>query len=153
MIAWVLFGIAAPMALSQAATTAVQQWFAENSRRAIGALTIVTALTPALIWPTLSALEPIAGWRNCCFGIAVLFVLMALPLNVYGAPGRVSSGSNEAQRHERFEGWSAGVLLLALSFAVTSLITWGLALHIFTAARALGHSADVAIATPLALAF
>lgn len=91
MAVWILFGLAAPTALSHAATTAVQQMFAKGSRRAIGMLTIITAFTQRF-----AALEPMFGWRGCCLGIAVLHLCGAIPLNAWGAPGR-APGRGEAK--------------------------------------------------------
>ena len=51
LAAWLLFGLAAPAALSQGAATALQQRVPGSSRRMLGALSIITAITPVVAWP------------------------------------------------------------------------------------------------------
>jgi predicted MFS family arabinose efflux permease len=146
LAAWTLFGVAAPLALSQAAITSVQQLFITDARRAIGVLSIVTALTPAIVWPAFATLEPAFGWRGCCFGIVILHLCVALPLNVWGAPGRAPVRREPKLTRQGPSSWNGAVFLLAIAFATTSLVTWGLALNIVPAAEALGHPQQVAIA-------
>lgn len=85
-------------ALSQAATTAIQQSGATRARHAIGVLTIATALTPDDRVATAAPAGTAVGWRGCCLFFAELQVLLSAPLNAFAVPRRSRQRASRPQQ-------------------------------------------------------
>ena len=145
--AWVVFGVAVPMALSQAASTAVQQLFPRAARRPLGVMALVTTLTPTLMLPVLYLLEQRIGWRGCCIGLSIAHMAICLPLNAAAVPRDAPQQSPEPQRsiaaghaHDSLA-WVA----LAVAFGIGSFVAWGVGAQLIGLARGLGHAEGIAV--------
>ncbi len=149
LAAWALFGLGGPAALSQGAATAVQQRFPGSSRRMLGALSIITAVAPMAAYPALALLDASIGWRPLLAILAAAHLVLCLPLHGALAPAKLTrvATASSLSAATRPAGRERHVLaLFSAAFALSSLVTWGLALHIVTAARGLGHGTEVALA-------
>lgn len=148
--AWLVCGLAAPMALGQAATAAVQQMFGDGTRRAIAVFATIGAFAPAVGWPLLTWLETFIGWRSCLALFALAHFAFCAPLAACVAPRTALPPIH--QSHSRMGTvassgeWSLSILLMAVAFGMTSFATWGLALQLVPLAETLGHARTDAVA-------
>ena len=72
LVAWILFGIAMPIALNQAASTAIVQITPNRARQAIAILLLVTGFSSTLNWPSLIWLADALTWRGAVLAYAVV---------------------------------------------------------------------------------
>lgn len=162
-MAWFLFGLAMPSALSSAAFTALTQVAGQQARRAISALLLFGGLALTLFWPLTAWLDAHVGWRQACLIFAAMHLLICLPLHAFFAPGsaQISPESREAKPegtglvlpHDRFKAF----LLLVLAIALNGFISWGFELHMIGVFTDMGLSLSAAVAVaslkgPVALA-
>ena len=83
MLGWVLYGIAMPMALNNAAMPGLVQIVGPNARRAITGLTLLTGLTGTFFLPLSAWLLDSIGWRNAYLLFAALHVVVCAPVHWY----------------------------------------------------------------------
>ena len=84
--AWIILGIAGSAKLATATYILLNEIVGREARRAIGALMLVTGLASSVFWPTTSFLSGVMGWRGTCLVYAGLWVLVCLPLYIFGLP-------------------------------------------------------------------
>ena len=84
--AWIILGIAGSAKLATATYILLNEIVGRAARRAIGALMLVTGLASSVFWPTTSFLSGVMGWRGTCLVYAGLWVLVCLPLYIFGLP-------------------------------------------------------------------
>lgn len=138
-IAWLILGVGGSFALTVPAFAAVVEREGHGARRAIGILMIFTGLSSAVCWPLLTLAGDAFGWRGALFAAAAAQLLVALPVHL--AIGRiVIARSAEDRAADDIEPLALSrrmaviaFLLIALSSALSSLMTFGLSpqlLHI-----------------------
>lgn len=136
LLAWVLFGIATPFALSLAATTALAQTAGAEARRAMIALMLFTGLSSSIVWPISAALVEWIGWRGAVLVYAAAHFFVCLPLHLFGLPrGHHATGSGKPGRMATdgvvpAEKARLALVLTATSFALAGVVSWGLSIHI-----------------------
>lgn len=103
--AWIILGMAGSAKLATATYILLNEIVGREARRAIGALMLVTGLASSVFWPTTSFLSGVMGWRGTCLVYAGLWLLVCLPLYIFGLPRYVkrkedagSPGSSGAPR-------------------------------------------------------
>ena len=140
-LAWVPFGIAAPLCLSIGPLAAVAQLFPERGRSGIGMLMLVGGLSNGAVFPISGALDAAYGWRMTCLIFAGVTLLVSLPIMLLLARGMrqrpvVDTSalavpdpaviqpllSDMADRRMAF--W-----LLVMGGGISGLISWGLPLQ------------------------
>jgi predicted MFS family arabinose efflux permease len=157
LAAWILFGLAAPLALSLAALTLLIQVAGARSRHAIGILMLFSGLAPGVFWPLASLLEAAVGWRGTVAVFAGINLLLALPAHAAlavvfrlgrsgGWEGAESDGRSVQalitdRRARRRAGW-----LLVLAFACQGFSSWGLPLHLVSMFEQSGMTNATAVA-------
>ena len=160
-LAWTILGLAAPLALTQAATTAMVQIARDDgrddgARRAITLLSLFSGLASTASWPVLIWLEGAVGWRASVLAYAGFHLMVAAPLHALVLPRRSRDGAALARAAP-----GAGTpltppapprpvpgafALAAATFALAGIVSWGLPLHVVTILRAFGHSPGAAVA-------
>jgi MFS family permease len=85
--ACLLLGIAAALALTDAANAALAAFGAEGARRRLGLLAVISGLCTAIVWPALAVLEAEFGWRGAVLASAAAHLLVGLPLHLLCLPG------------------------------------------------------------------
>ncbi|MFN3856037.1 MAG: MFS transporter [Phreatobacter sp.] len=153
LAAWVLVGIGAPLALTQAAATAMAQRAGAGARQAIGMLMLVGGLSSTLFWPLAAWLEATIGWRGACLAFAGLHLLVCLPIHLIAlarprrlatpveeviAPAPEPPALSPAERRHAF-------VLMATAFSLTGFVSWGLPLQIVEILKGYGHTPAFAI--------
>ena len=86
LAAWVVLGAGMGAGLYDAAFATLGRLYGENSRTAIGALTLFGGLASTCCWPLSAALVSHWGWRDACFTYAAIHVLIVLPLYLWLLP-------------------------------------------------------------------
>jgi MFS family permease len=148
VLAWAIVGIAMPMTLTQTPFAAVAQLMPHASRKALGLMTLLGSLCPPIFMPLLAAMESLIGWRDSCFLLAVLQIVVCVPLHwairVKPQP-RVGEATGEgarplvdsAMRRKAF--W-----LMFAAFATAGYVSWGLPVQIVTVGQ--GYGLELALA-------
>ncbi len=153
LLAWMVFGAAMPIALNQAASTALVQVAPARARQAIAILLLVTGVSSVFAWPLLIWLADALGWRGALVVFAVLNVVVSMPLHAWSLPGPEAAlrdrhdpapASEHLARSPRpIRGAYA---LAAISFALGGMLTWGLPLHMVGILTGFGHDEKSAVA-------
>lgn len=153
LVAWVLFGAAMPIALTQAASTAIVQISPARARQAIAILLLVTGFSSTLNWPSLIWLADAFTWRGAVLAYAAMNLVVCLPLHLWSIPGRevlVRDVANEAFSSEVIAPPPPAVRgaysLAAITFALGGMLTWGLPLHMVGILTGFGHAEKSAVA-------
>jgi predicted MFS family arabinose efflux permease len=94
-LAWLVIGLAAPIALTQAAMSALAQIAGADARRAMGTLLLFSGFSSAVFWPLTAWLEARLGWRETCLVFAGLHLLICCPLHALVIP--TLTGRREAR--------------------------------------------------------
>ncbi len=153
LVAWVLFGAAMPIALTQAASTAIVQISPARARQAIAILLLVTGFSSTLNWPSLISLADAFTWRGAVLAYAAMNLVVCLPLHLWSIPGQevlVRDVANEASSSEGIAPPPLTVRgaysLAAITFALGGMLTWGLPLHMVGILTGFGHAEKSAVA-------
>lgn len=153
-LAWVLFGLQMPLALTQGASIALVQIAPDRARRAIGLLYVLIGISPAISWPILIALEGSFGWRGTLLILACFQVLVTSVLHFFCLPaGRVLADHPVARGKEVTSSPPPAIVpargtftLAAICFSTSGLLSFGLPLHMIGLLQGYGHSAAAAVA-------
>ena len=152
LVAWLLFGIAMPIALTQAASTAIVQIAPGRARQAIAILLLVTGFSSTLNWPTLLFLSDALTWRGAALTYAVANLAICLPLHLWSLPGREALLKDIARPRPVSETTPPPIhvpgayWLAAITFALGGMLTWGLPLHMVGILTGFGHTETAAVA-------
>lgn len=157
MLGWVLFGIAMPMALNNAAMPGLVQVVGPNARRAITGLTLLTGLTGTVFLPLSNYLVDLVGWRSAYYLFACLHLFLCAPIHwfvlqrrgdpdVGNVPGRTKAAPPPSpegmlapeQRRRAF-------VLLAIWTCTEGLLTWGLYMQVIDVLKGMGLERDTAV--------
>lgn len=153
-LAWVLFGIAMPFALTQGASIALVQIAPDRARRAIALLYVLIGFSPAISWPILIALDAQFGWRGALLVLAGFQAVVTAGLHFFCLPkGRVLADHPVANRAGTDAVPTAPIVpmrgafvLSAICFSTSGLLSFGLPLHMIGILQAYGHTTATAVA-------
>ncbi|HMO28405.1 MFS transporter [Enterovirga sp.] len=153
-LAWILFGLAMPLALTQGASIALVQIAPDRARRALGLLYVLIGFSPAISWPILIALDAWLGWRGTLLVLAGFQAFVTAGLHFFCLPKGgvladhpVSQGGNAQARPEAPAVPVRGAFALAATcFSAAGVLSFGLPLHMIGILQAYGHSATTAVA-------
>ncbi len=147
VLAWVVVGVASPLALSQTAMVALSQIAGQGARKAIGAALLFNALSSSIFWPLAAWLEGHFGWRGTCLAFAGLHFLLCLPLHALltTANQAASKSDDRGSAPDGGPGRRAQFILAALALSCGGFVAWGLPVHVIEIMRSLGHSGGFAI--------
>lgn len=86
LLACLVLGLAAALALTEAANAAIAVLGAVGARRRLGLLALASGMSSAVTWPALAAAEAAWGWRGAVLASAAVHLLVALPLHLACVP-------------------------------------------------------------------
>jgi len=151
-LAWIVFGLAMPLALNQASSTALVQIAPERARRAIALLLLLSGLSSTLAWPILISLDRLIGWRESLLVYAAVQIVICAPLHAFGLPrGRVMVEGSEVSLGPAtvaappVRPFPGAFGLAAVTFSIAGMLTWGLPLHMIGILKDFGHSEAAAV--------
>ncbi len=155
---WAVIGLAMGIGLYEAAFATVVRLYGAAAKDTITGITLLGGLASTVGWPLTAWLESAWGWRGACAAWALIFALVALPLNasvprapadgVVPDPHATAPGSG-AQPPEAASGPPPGLatsVLLAFVFASTWFVTTAFATHGPRLLQMAGASAAMAVA-------
>lgn len=157
-LAWLLLGVAMGAGLYDAAFAALVRLYGVDARKAITGITLIAGFASTVGWPVTALLEAQFGWRGACFTWAALHVLVGLPLNsllpdlpaagrpaeVLPAPAYVVRPGAPAPPRPAPPRHTAP--LLALFFALTSMMGTAIATQLPAVLQVAGASVAAAVA-------
>jgi predicted MFS family arabinose efflux permease len=161
-VGWCLAGAAMAVVLYEGAYLAVRERPDVDFRRAVAMLTVVGGLASTVFWPLSRWLELAVGWRLTLAVYALLHLAVVAPLHRRllplwaGDTGRVPSlavtetAEVPAVTAVTAGGFDARILWLAVSFALTSFVSGGMAAHLDGFFRGLGASVGWILAASVA---
>jgi MFS family permease len=128
-----------------------------EARRAITHLTLIAGFASTVFWPLTGWLVEAVGWRGTYAAFAVLHLLVALPLHLWiatrpredlaaghAAPARQDFGPPLAGKAARLAFWA-----VAVSFALSGVLSSALAVHLVPVLQALGLGAAATLVAML----
>lgn len=147
---WLIIGIGTPMALYNAAFTALTQMAGQNARRAITLLTFMAGLASTIFWPFSAFLLQLMDWRGAVLIFADLNLFIALPVHGLVLKGGATASQAAGQAAPIAasvapEAQAKAFLLLAAMLALNAFITNGWAQLVFPVLDDLGFSHGVAV--------
>lgn len=138
--AWLVVGVAMGAGLYEAAFSCLVHLYGHRARGAITGITLIAGFASTVGWPLSAWMGTQFGWREACFGWAIMHLLMGLPLNAWLPKVPVCSSfggalaANEAQAGASAAAESArpGLVtaLLSFVFAATWFISTAMATHL-----------------------
>ncbi|MDP3417316.1 MFS transporter [Falsiroseomonas sp.] len=140
--ACLVLGLAAALALTEAANAALAALGAERARRRLGLLALASGLSSIVTWPALAAAEAAFGWRGAVLASAAVHLLVALPLHLACVPA--------APRGARPPRLAGGLLpprlrWLSAAFAMQTLVGSAILANMVLLVEALGMERGSAI--------
>ena len=150
-VAWFAFGLAMPIALNQAASTALVQIAPDRARRGIALLLLLSGLSTTIAWPILISLDETIGWRPALLVIALVQLVVCVPLHAFGLPGGRPVAPASPGRAGRLPSLPppttvpGAFALAAVTFALSGMLTWGLPLHMIGILKDYGHTEATAV--------
>jgi MFS family permease len=151
LLVWVLIGAATPLALSQAAVSAIAERAGSNARRAVSTLLLLSGFSSTIFWPLTTWLAEHFGWRGTCLAFAGLHLLVCTPIHgvlLRPRPKRVPASEEfvaapvaivpAAKERPAF-------LLTAFALSLAGFVSWGMPLQVVGILTAFGHSFETAV--------
>lgn len=140
--ACLVLGLAAALALTEAANAALAALGAEHARRRLGLLALASGLSSVVTWPALAAAEAALGWRGAVLASAVMHLLVALPLHLACVPA-----APRGARPARVAGGRLPPRLrwLSAAFAMQTLMSSAILANMVLLVEALGMARGSAI--------
>ncbi len=160
MLGWVLFGIAMPLMLNNAAMPGLVQVVGSNARSAITGLTLISGLTGTVFLPFSNYLLDAVGWRNAyllfaCLHIGICAPIHWLVLRRSTSPETVPDGAPKLKPKAPPTAPNEGLLspehrkraffLLAVWSCTEGLLTWGLYMQVIDVLTGLGLQRGTAV--------
>ena len=157
MLGWVLFGIAMPLMLNNAAMPGLVQVVGPNARRAITGLTLISGLTGTVFLPFSAYLLDTIGWRNAYMLFAVLHIVVCMPIHWLvlrrsTSPEAIVEGAKAKPRAlQPAEALLApqyrkrAFFLLAVWSCTEGLLTWGLYMQVIDVLTGMGLPRNSAV--------
>lgn len=155
LAAWLIIGIAMGAGLYEAAFACLVRLYGQNARGAITGITLIAGFASTIGWPLSAWMDSQFGWRNACFGWAIIHLLIGLPLNAWlpkktvgtgaqtaGGPAPASTPNTADGGHQR----RVTMALLAFVFAAVWFISTAMATHLPRLLQMAGASLAVAVA-------
>jgi MFS family permease len=160
--AWAIFGVAVPLAMSNASVTSIAQLAGPHGRRAITGLTIIAGLTSFFFLPITGWLEARYGWRGTLAIFAALHLIVCLPIHLglfaprfdvraCDKPANVTpadSAAHEAALHGILppSARQRAFWLIVLWSCCEGMLVWGLNMQAIDLLKGYGLAAEAAIA-------
>ncbi len=147
--AWALMGVGMAAGLYEAAFATLAGVFGREARGPITGVTLIAGFASTVSWPLSAAMEVEFGWRGACLGWAALNLLVAAPLNLWTPPPAAPPAADAASATVAAPapaGLSREMVLLALVFAATWIVSTAMAAHLPRLLEAAGATPVAAVA-------
>ncbi|NWB49855.1 MFS transporter [Pseudomonas gingeri] len=150
-VAWTLIGVAMAAGLYDAAFSTLGRLFGEEARTSITGLTLLGGFASTIGWPVIAGLEGWIGWRNACFTIAAIHLLIGLPIHMLLIPGSAKQPPHpiieSATAAELHPGTNRSIfLLMGAMLTILALVVSGVSVHLLDVLKQLGIATTVALA-------
>jgi MFS family permease len=152
LLVWVLVGAATPLALTQAAVTAVAERAPGDARRAVSTLLLLSGFSSTIFWPLTTWLAAHLGWRGTCLVFAGLHLVVCATIHGFllgrpqgrgSVPKYKSAAAPDAMIPAAKE--RGAFLLTALALSLAGFVSWGLPLQAVAILTSFGHSLETAV--------
>jgi MFS family permease len=151
LAAWAVLGLGMSASLYEAAFSALGQWYRENARSMIAAVTLWGGFASTVCWPFSAYVASTFGWRYACFAYAAMHLLLAFPIHFWLMPRQASSsharrvGEGSGEVTSPSSGSRLEFFLLAVTFTCCAAIIAIVSIHLLVSLQAAGLSAALAI--------
>jgi len=149
-LAWSILGIGMAFGLYDAAFSTLGRLLGTNAKSAIVGVTLLGGLASTIGWFVIVYLESIYGWRNSCFILALIHILIGFPLHVFFLPKEeknmqaietkyIINSSKKKKTNKLF-------ILVALILTIQSFVVATISVHLLTMLKIVGFSLSTALA-------
>jgi MFS family permease len=152
VLPWILIGLATPLALSQAALTAVAERAGGNARRAVSTLLLISGFSASVFWPLTTWLAEMFGWRGACLVFAAVHLLVCAPVHALAlsretglAGHETTAAGGPVETPVPAQAETLTFVLLALAMSVAGFVSWGLPLQAVAILTGVGHAPITAV--------
>lgn len=144
---WCLMGLGMGIGLYEAAFATLAGIYGRDARGPITGITLIAGSASTVGWPLSGLMLATWGWREACFGWALIHVLVALPLNALLPTGKEQASTvARVETSEDTPPSSVTLGLLAFVFAATWFTSTAMAAHLPSLLQAAGATQAAAIA-------
>jgi predicted MFS family arabinose efflux permease len=152
MAAWVVIGLATPLALTQGAVSAVAERADGNAHRAVSTLLLLSGFSSTIFWPLTTWLAAHFGWRATCLVYAALHLSVCFTLHAVllrrDAEERTRTAVGTAPTEDAMVPANRerpAFILTALALSLAGVVSWGLPLQMVEILTAFGHPLETAV--------
>lgn len=146
-LAWLVLGFGMALGLYDAAFATLGRIYGASARSTITGITLIAGFASTIGWPLTAWGLAEYGWRPTCLAWAAGHLLIGLPLNWFLLPrAEKAQATKVAPPPAATVSWDRNMVLLAIAFALTSLVAGAMAAHLPRLLQAAGASVTEAIA-------
>ncbi|WP_246091608.1 MFS transporter [Aliirhizobium smilacinae] len=147
---WIILGLGGAMVLSAPAYTAVVEREGINGKRTIAILMLFTGLSATIFWPLLSLSSDLFGWRTSLLMAAALHAFVCMPLYLFCLPKPIVYAKSDTTADLAPVPLTPGnrklaFLLVAMTTAIASFVTFGLSPSLLEILHQSGASPEFAL--------
>jgi predicted MFS family arabinose efflux permease len=142
--AWLLLGVGMGFGLYDAAFGALGRIYGSDARSAITGITLIAGFASTIGWPLSSLGLETIGWRETCYGWAMVHIVIGLPLNLSLPRSKTlqATAGPVAKPHIAID---RTMLLLSFAFAAAWTVTSAMAAHLPRIVEAFGATPAQAV--------
>ncbi|MBV9833589.1 MAG: MFS transporter [Alphaproteobacteria bacterium] len=144
-LAWLALGLGMSMGLYDAAFATLGRIYGTNARKPITGITLIAGFASTVGWPLTAWGMATLGWRETCLAWAAVHVVFGLPMNLFLLP-RPRITATDGKTQDQPVPIDRTLVLLATAFALSWVVTAGMAAHFPRILEAAGASPAAAIA-------
>ena len=145
-IGWALLGTAMAAGLYDAAFAALAGLFGRGARAPITGITLLGGFASSVAWPLSTLMLEAWGWRGTCAAWAALHLVVGLPLYRLFIPPTPAPASGAALTEDAPAAPRRAMILLAVAFSGTAMVTGAIAAHLPRLLELAGAGTAAAIA-------
>ena len=144
-VGWAVLGVGMALGLYDAAFAALAGLYGRGARGPITGITLIAGFASTVGWPLSTVLLETVGWRGTCVAWAALHMLIGLPLNRLVLPPTPPPVRALPVAAPDMGGPRRPMVLLAIAFAATWVVSTAMGAHLPAVLRAAGASATGAV--------
>ena len=144
--AWGVIGVGMAMGLYDPLFAVLGSLYGHEARQAISRITLISGFCTTLVWPALSFLVALLGWRHAVLVYAALLVVGVFPVYARILPDTV--GPKEAATGNTATGAPLDAGLYALMtavFSIAAVIMTAMSAHLIALLQGQGYTAAAAV--------
>ena len=144
LTAWLLLGVGMGLGLYDAAFGALGRIYGRDARGAITGITLIAGFASTVSWPLSSLGLETIGWRETCYGWALVHIAIGLPLNL-SLPRSELLHTAEGPAPKPYIPIDRTMVLLSFAFAAAWTVTSAMAAHLPRIVEAFGATPTQAV--------